>query len=72
LLLEAVWNSIVSVASKDRWLLRATCFSTYPSRSVSSSVRSFYCQCLSMDIAWLCDRFYTPVSNGCGWNRLIH
>ena len=41
-------------------------------KPLSSSVRSFDCQCLSMDIAWLCDRFYTPVSNRCGWNRLIH
>ena len=37
-------------------------------KSLCSSVRPFYCQCLSMVIAWLCGRFYTPVSNGCGWN----
>ena len=35
LLLEAVWNSVLSVATKDRWLLRATRFSTCWSRSVS-------------------------------------
>ena len=37
-------------------------------KSLSSSVRPFYCQCLSMEIVWLCAWFYTPVSNGCGWN----
>ena len=36
-----------------------------------NSVRPFYCQCLSMEIALLCARFYTPVSNRCGWNSLI-
>ena len=41
-------------------------------KSLSSSVSSYYCQCLSMEIAWLCARFYTPVSNGCGWNSRIH
>jgi hypothetical protein len=40
--------------------------------SVSSFIRPFYCQCLSMEIAWLCARFYTAVSNGCGWNSWIH
>ena len=32
-------------------------------KSLSSSVRPFYCQCLSMEIAWQCARFYTPVIN---------
>jgi hypothetical protein len=32
----------------------------------------FYCQCLSMEIAWLCAWFDIPVSNGCGWNSRIH
>ena len=32
--------------------------------SRSSSVRPFYCQCLSMAITWLCAQFYTPESNG--------
>ena len=32
----------------------------------------FYCQCLSMEIAWQCAWRYTPVSNGCGWNSRIH
>ena len=27
---------------------------------------------LPMEIAWLCARFYTPVSNGCGWKSRIH
>ena len=30
------------------------------------------CQCLSMEIAWLCARFSIPVSNGCNWNSKIH
>ena len=104
---EAVWNSVVSFATEDRWFLRATCFSTRGSRSVilcglplhgwavfaprrfhftinssswteicqtdllerwhpmtvsrwksmSSSESPFYCQCLSVEIAWLCARF---------------
>jgi hypothetical protein len=33
-------------------------------KSLSSSVRTFYCQCVSMEIAWLCDQFYTPINNG--------
>ena len=41
-------------------------------KSLSSSVSPFYCQCLSMEIAWLCARFYTHVSNGYGWNSRIH
>jgi hypothetical protein len=46
---------------------------TVPSwKSLSSSVRLFYCQCLSMEIAWPCGRLYTSVSNGCGWNSSIH
>jgi hypothetical protein len=32
--------------------------------SLSSSVRPFYCQGLCMEIAWLCARFYIPVSKG--------
>ena len=32
-------------------------------KSLSSSVRPFYWQCLSMEIAWLCVWFYAPVSN---------
>jgi hypothetical protein len=127
LLPEEVWNSVVSIATKDRWFLRATCFSTWRSSSVSfcglplhglaaaaprrfhftitaptvaratqagqkfdelncwkggilvwchveshSSVRPFYCQWLSLEIAWLCVEFYTPVSNGCGWNSQFH
>jgi hypothetical protein len=36
-------------------------------KSLSSSVRPVYWQCLSMEIAWLCAWFYTHVSNGCGW-----
>ena len=35
LLQKAVWNSVVSVANKDRWFLCATRFSTQQSRSVS-------------------------------------
>ena len=126
---EAVWNSVVSVATENRPFLRVTCFSTWQSHSVSlcglplcgwavvtprrfhftitaltvnrgsssraeiwqtdllerchpmtvpcwkslsSSARPFYCQCLSMESAWLCAQFYTPVSNGCGWNNRIH
>jgi hypothetical protein len=34
-------------------------------KSLSSSVRPFYSQCLSMEIALLCAQFDTPVSNGC-------
>ena len=41
-------------------------------KSLSSSVRPFYFQCFSMEITWLCARFYTPFSNGCGWNSRIH
>ena len=41
-------------------------------KSLSSSVRPFYCQCLSMEFAWLCAHFYTPVNNGCGWNSESH
>jgi hypothetical protein len=41
-------------------------------KSLSSSVRPFYCQCLSMEISWQCAQFYTPVSNECGWNSRIH
>ena len=41
-------------------------------KSLSSSVRPFYCQCLCMEIAWLCAQFYKPVNNGCGWNSQIH
>ena len=37
-------------------------------KSLSSSVRTFHSQCLSMEIAWQCAWFYTPISNGCGWN----
>jgi hypothetical protein len=40
-------------------------------KPLSSSVRPFYCQYLSMAIAWLCAQFYTTVSNGCGWNWWI-
>jgi hypothetical protein len=41
-------------------------------KSLSFSVKPFYCQCLSMEIAWRCARFYRAVSNGCGWNSQIH
>ena len=41
-------------------------------KSLSSSARPFYCQCLFMEISWRCAQFYTPVSNGCGWNSRIH
>ena len=41
-------------------------------KSLSSSVRPFYCQCLSMEIACLCARFYTAVSHGCGLTSRIH
>ena len=41
-------------------------------KSMSSSIRPFYCQCLSMEIAWLRALFYTPVSNGCGQNSQNH
>ena len=41
-------------------------------KSLSSWVRPFYCQCLSMVIAWLCARRYTTISNGCGWSSRIH
>ena len=125
LLPEAVWNSVVSVATEDRqfiyelmrsrsvslcgiplcgWAVvaprhfhfiittltvdwgssnRAHILRTdllerwYPMtvphwKSLSSSVRPFCWQCVSLEIAWLCARFYTPVSNGCGWNSQIH
>ena len=39
---------------------------------LSSSARPFYCQRLSMEIAWLCARSYIPVSNGCVWNSQIY
>jgi hypothetical protein len=39
---------------------------------LSSSVRPFYWQCLSMAIAWLCARIYTAVSNRLGLNSSIH
>ena len=39
---------------------------------LNSSVRPFYCQCLSMSIAFLWAWCYTPVSNGFGWNSRIH
>jgi hypothetical protein len=41
-------------------------------KSLSSSVRPFYCQCLSMEIEWLFGWFYSPVSNGWGWNGRTH
>jgi hypothetical protein len=41
-------------------------------KSLRSSLRLFYCQCLSMEIAWLCVQLYTPVCNGYGWNSWIH
>jgi hypothetical protein len=40
--------------------------------SLNSSEMPFCCQCLSMEIAWRCARFYTPVKNRCGWNSQIH
>ena len=33
-------------------------------KSLSSSVRPFYCQCLSTEIAWLCARFYKLSATG--------
>lgn len=27
-----------------------------------------FCQCLTMEIAWICAWIYAPVRNGCGWN----
>jgi hypothetical protein len=126
---EAVWNSVLSVATEDRRFLCSMRFRTRWSRSVSlgglplcgwavvaprcfhftitaltvdrrsfsrayiwwtdllerwhsmtvprwksltSSVRLFHCQCLSMEIAWLCALFYTPVDSGCGWYSGIH
>jgi hypothetical protein len=42
------------------------------SKSLSSSVRLIYYHCLSIEIAWCCAWFYTPVSNRCGWNGQIH
>ena len=54
-------------------LVRMVASMTVPRcKSLSSSVRPFYCKCISMEIAWCCARFYTPVSNGCGWNSWIH
>jgi hypothetical protein len=44
----------------------------WPADLLSSSVRPFYYQYFSMAIAWLCARFYTPVSNWCRWNGRIH
>jgi hypothetical protein len=41
-------------------------------KSLSSSVIPYHCQCLSIKIAWLCVRFYTPVINGCAWHSRIH
>ena len=44
-------------------------------KSLSSSVRPFYCQCLSMEIAQQCAwfiYFFTAVGNSCGWNSLIY
>ena len=41
-------------------------------KSLSSSVRPFYCQCLSMEIERLFAQFYTPVSNRCGWNNVVY
>ena len=35
LLPETVWNSVVRIATEDRPFLRATCFSTWQSRSLS-------------------------------------
>jgi hypothetical protein len=129
LLPDAVWNSVVSVVTNDRWFLHTKRFSTRRSHSVSlcglplrgwaivaprcfhftitvltvdqgsfsraeiwrtdllerwhpitmprwksmsPSVRPFSCQCLCMEIAWQCARFYTSVSNGCCWNSRIY
>ena len=126
LLPEAVWNSVVSVATEDRQFLYNTRCSTWrfcsvslcglPIRgwavvaprhfhftttaqlssssrakiwwndllerwhpmtvplwkSLSSSVKSFYWQCLSMENAWMCDWYYTTVNNWCEWNSRIH
>ena len=41
-------------------------------KSLSSTIKPFYGQCFSMEIAWLCAQFYTLVSNWCGWNSQIH
>ena len=69
-------GSVVSVATEDRrWtnlLERWHPMSVPRWKSLSSSVRPFYCQCLSMEIAWRCARLYTFVIHGCGWNSRIH
>ena len=100
LIQEAVWNPVVSVATRGQticYALRASALGssvlwtscglllwqtdlfgrwhpmTVPRwKLLSSSVRSFYWQWLSTEIAWLCAQFYTPVSNGSGWNSQIH
>ena len=52
----------------DRWHpMTVPCW-----KSLSSSIRPFYCQCLSMEIACLCAWFYTPGSKGFGWNSQTH
>jgi hypothetical protein len=35
------------------------------------AIQPFYCPCLSIEIASLCARFYTPVSKECDWNEWI-
>ena len=37
-----------------------------------NGIKHMETKCLSMEIVWLCARFYTPVSNGCGWNSRIY
>ena len=40
-------------------------------KSLSSSVRLFYCQCLSMEIAWLCSILYIRQQRVCNANPQI-
>ena len=55
-----IWQCLWHPMTVPRW------------KSLSSSVRPFCCQCLSVEIKLLCARFYTPVCKRCGWNSRIH
>jgi hypothetical protein len=52
----------------ERWhLMTVPCW-----KSLVLLKSSFYCQCLSIEVACLCVRFYTLVSNRCAWNSGLH
>ena len=52
----------------ERWhLMKVPCW-----KSLVLLKSSFYRQCLSIEVACLCARFYTLVSNRCAWNSRIH